>query len=522
MRLWIFNNESAMFDVKVRVPRTVYINSYVNQQGFKQIKNKALPRNRQIHNLYEWQTSEENFQDNIHDFTHKFMLNNDVEGVYETKMPLQFRALFELGCLVKPKKNMIPVGDSAKGRIYSINELEVKNNMLSEQPYLRSGSFKKIMLLHRTTGVRHVLTLYLEDTKQCFVFTVDPSRRKFEENADILVFKNTFKQVITEAELEIEMADWDIPVQYGFNELPAALRHIDKLIKDKHKDQIKQATLCILQSDLTAERLQYMGLMTLMSDFPVVCYPIESVDRVYSPLTWMQDFFRSIVDCLINGDQWLQDRVHQSRYAVTPLGNIQKDSYVALIDILFARSLNMNGHIIWYSKSNMPDLGGHEDQDFRSYFQEEIENPEWIYQGFYRGGYSIEIDIKVLAINTILQADFLKEFEDATRTAKINKANDSKSKYDKGFANKREMIDLFDTDLDEFVTCSAAFKVLKQLASHWVADLANDDVQADNLLSNVYRWLTSSKLSNLYDPLLHRLIHKLMTMNMKFLLSRFK
>ena len=44
-------------------------------------------------------------------------------------MPLQFRAIYELGCLVRPKKNSIPVGDSAKGRIYSLNELEVRNNM---------------------------------------------------------------------------------------------------------------------------------------------------------------------------------------------------------------------------------------------------------------------------------------------------------------------------------------------------------------------------------------------------------
>ena len=104
----------------------------------------------------------------------------------------------------------------------------------------------------------------------------------------------------------------------------------------------------------------------------------------------------------------------------------------------------------------------------------------------------------------------------------MNTGNESKSKYDIGSTKKKDLIDLFDTDLDEFVTCSAAFNVLKQLASHWVTDLANEDEQADHLLSNVYRWLTSSKNSNLYDPLLHRLIHKLMTLNMRYLLNRFK
>jgi len=55
-----------------------------------------------------------------------------------------------------------------------------------------------------------------------------------------------------------------------------------------------------------------------------------------------------------------------------------------------------------------------------------------------------------------------------------------------------------------------------------VSDLANEDEHADHLLSNVYRWLTSSKNSKLYDPLLHRLVHKLMSLNLRFLLSRFK
>lgn len=32
------------------------------------------------------------------------MLDNNVEGVYETKVPLQFRALLQLGAMVKPIK----------------------------------------------------------------------------------------------------------------------------------------------------------------------------------------------------------------------------------------------------------------------------------------------------------------------------------------------------------------------------------------------------------------------------------
>lgn len=45
-----------------------------------------------------------------------------------------------------------------------------------------------------------------------------------------------------------------------------------------------------------------------------------------------------------------------------------------------------------------------------------MENPEIIHKGFYRG-YSVEIDVSQFAVNTILQSDFLKDFEDASSLA---------------------------------------------------------------------------------------------------------
>lgn len=118
----------------------------------------------------------------------------------------------------------------------------------------------------------------------------------------------------------------------------------------------------------------------------------------------------------MEGRDWLREKVYQSRYAHIPVGNIGADSNLSIIDVLYARNLSFNKHVLWYSNTSVPDLGGHQDQDFRSYFQEEIENPELIKKGFYRG-YTIEIDVSVLAINTILQSEFLKEFEEATMVA---------------------------------------------------------------------------------------------------------
>ena len=49
--------------------------------------------------------------------------------------------------------------------------------------------------------------------------------------------------------------------------------------------------------------------------------------------------------------------------------------------------------------------------------------------------------------------------------------------------------------------------------NRWLQDIHNEDEYADDLMSNVYRWLSSGIESKMYDPLLHRLVHKLMKKN---------
>jgi len=80
----------------------------------------------------------------------------------------------------------------------------------------------------------------------------------------------------------------------------------------------------------------------------------------------------------------------------------------------------------------------------------------------------------------------------------------------------------FDTDLDEYVTCATMFKHLKTVINIWLQDLSRNDVYADALVSHLFRWLSSPAEAKLYDPLLHRLVHKLMKKNFFMLLQSLK
>lgn len=148
----------------------------------------------------------------------------------------------------------------------------------------------------------------------------------------------------------------------------------------------------LLQSQMTPEALGNQGLKTMASDFPVIRVPSVPEYNIFPALAWTTQAYKNMTVQLAELGEWLNHRITLSRYSLVPLGNLEQDCALSIIDNLFARNLSLNKHVLWYSNSSIPDLGGHEDQDFRSFFQDEIENPELIKKGFYRG-YTVEIDI---------------------------------------------------------------------------------------------------------------------------------
>ena len=65
---------------------------------------------------------------------------------------------------------------------------------------------------------------------------------------------------------------------------------------------------------------------------------------------------------------WLQNKINLARYSIIPVCNLVGDDNLFVIDALYSRSLTFHKHLLWYSDTSKPDLGGHEDRDFRIYF----------------------------------------------------------------------------------------------------------------------------------------------------------
>ena len=225
-------------------------------------------------------------------------------------MPLKFRAIFELGCVIRPRKNKIPSNEQAQGRVYSIPELEIiKQNQLIENPYMQSGTYEKIYLIHHNHGSRHVLGLFQCNSKVCQIVVVNRAAPKVQQNNELVGLRNIFAQILEELEQQIEMSDWEITSQTTVNDLGYGLKLVDKLFLD-YKSKCKSATIVVLQSEIPPERLQFLGLMTMVTDFPVIRYPIVAGDNKFPSLTWITFAFKNIIMRFMEGEDWLKEKVN--------------------------------------------------------------------------------------------------------------------------------------------------------------------------------------------------------------------
>ena len=252
------------------------------------------------------------------------MLNPNVEGIYETKTPLKFRAINELGCLIKPKKSKIPRHEQALGRIYSLDELEVLTGHNS--PYLPSGSYERLYLLHSYTGQRHVFTYFCFPLKQIVMGCVLPTGKEKVESlgtSEVQSMKTTMLSQLQELELdeEAEFVDWEIVRYFTTTSLKNCLGEFDKLFAE-YRAKNKVSTLVLLQSVKSPDQLANLGLKNMVKEFPIICVDVDPSDNKFAALGWQQQAFRQMVQRFTEIGQWLLNRITLARYSLLPICNL--------------------------------------------------------------------------------------------------------------------------------------------------------------------------------------------------------
>jgi DNA polymerase epsilon subunit 1 len=111
-----------------------------------------------------------------------------------------------------------------------------------------------------------------------------------------------------------------------------------------------------------------MGMPTIINEFPYVKCPQVLSDNDYPAFDWIRHACKNMTLRFTEMEDWLKERINFSRYSLIPVGNFESDAPISIIDTLYARNLSLNKHVLWYSDTSKPDLGGHEDRDYRISF----------------------------------------------------------------------------------------------------------------------------------------------------------
>ncbi len=107
-----------------------------------------------------------------------------MEGIYETQVPLDFRALIQIGavCAVdrQAARKMRDVGDT-----FDLKQLNFVP-LAHDFPYLDFANFKYIFIYHHKSGTKSMIGVFVTPASKATVFVVDTVRTNQMPNMNTL------------------------------------------------------------------------------------------------------------------------------------------------------------------------------------------------------------------------------------------------------------------------------------------------------------------------------------------------
>ncbi|XP_044845964.1 DNA polymerase epsilon catalytic subunit A isoform X2 [Mauremys mutica] len=512
-RLWaVIGND--LHCLRLSVPRVFYVNQRVAkpEEGAAYRKvNRVLPRSNLLYNLYEYSVPEDMYQEHINEIN-AGLSAPDIEGVYETQVPLLLRALIHLGCVCMVSRQLVRHLTGREAETFALEHLEMRS--LAQFSYLEPGSIRHIYLYHNAQGSKALLGLFVPSQRKASVFVLDTVRSNQMPNLTNLYSseRSAMLEKVGEELLPPDKHTFEVRAE---TDLKTVSRAIQRLLLG-YKDERRGPTLIAVQSNWDVKRLA--SGIPVFEEFPLV--PVRVTDDIsYAVLDWQRHAARRMIRHYLNLDTCLSQAFEMSRYYHIPIGNLPDDISTFGSDLFFSRHLRRHNHLLWLSPTARPDLGGKEADDNRLVMEfddrasVEINNP---------GCYStvcLELDIQSLAVNTILQSHHINDMEGASSMSISFDVIQQASLEDMVTGNQAASIP---ASYDETALCSNTFRILKSMVVGWVKEITQyHNVYADNQVIHFYRWLRSPA-SLLHDPALHRTLHNMMKKLFLQLVAEFK
>ncbi|XP_011332677.2 DNA polymerase epsilon catalytic subunit A isoform X4 [Ooceraea biroi] len=517
-RLWILVDKQ-LHQVRLVVPRVFYVNTRKarpdpgpNELWKKSFK--SLPRSRPVYNLYRYSLPESLFQEHSRELLED-LSKPEIEGIYETQMSLEFRAILQLGCVcIVDRRAARKMADGAD--TFTLDQLEYKS--IAFQPYLKqTESLNYIFLYHHWSSnhQRALWGLFLGASRRAHVFVLDSVASNQLPNMNTLYAQE--RKAALEKNGEDKMTQVPKTVQF-VTQVETNFQQVCRTLQaalTAYKNEGHGATIVINQTAL--DRAALTAEMPLLSEFPLVSTHVRDAENLYSTLEWQKMGAKTMVRHYMNSQRVIDFMSEQCRFFHAPIGNIPADPTLFGADLFYARHLHRNNFVLWCSLTEKPDLGGSENDDNRllTDFEESsscaANNP---------GAYSsvcVQLDVESLAVNALLQYHHIHDV-DGTSTFVAFHNQQRPSLQDMATGDAATIIPSY----DEITLCNPAFKTLRSMVNAWLLEVSvYKNIFADYQLVHFYRWLRSPT-ALLYDPALRRTLHTYMKKLYIQLIAEFK
>ncbi|KAG7318195.1 hypothetical protein KOW79_017950 [Hemibagrus wyckioides] len=500
--------------MKLNIPRVFYVNQRVPKQEegatYKKV-NRILPRSSVVYNLYQYSVPEDMYQAHINEINADLSAP-DIEGVYETQVPLLFRALVQLGCLCMVNKQVVRALAGREADTFELEHLDMRS--LAQFGYLEPGSVRHIYLYHHSQGHKALFGLFIPSQRKASVFVLDTVRSNQMPNLSTLygAERTALLEKTSEELLPPEKHQFEVRAE---NDVKAIYRAVQRILLG-YKEERRGPTLIAVQSNWELRRLA--ASMTVLEEFPVV--PVHVTDDIsYNVLDWQRHGARRMIKHYLNLDSCLSQAFDMARYYHLPVGNLPEDISIFGSDLFLARHLRKHNHLLWLSPTARPDLGGKEADDSRLVMESDERGSMEINSPGCFSTVCVELDIQSLAVNTILQSQHVNDMEGGASMGVSFDVIQHASLEDMMSGNQGVTAV---ASYDETALCSNTFRILKSMVVGWVREITQyHNVYADNQVMHFYRWLRSPS-SLLYDPALHRTLLNMMKKIFLQLVAEFK
>ncbi|KAH9489960.1 hypothetical protein Btru_036333 [Bulinus truncatus] len=513
-KLWALIG-SDLHCIKLNVPRTFFVNQKTPKEGegamWKKV-HRTLPRSHPVFHLYQYDIPEHIYIKHINDITAD-LSSPDIEGVYETQVPLEFRAIVKIGCLATVNREFARTMEGRETDTFDVNNLNFRN--VAQFPYLNSGSIKHLYLYHHKCGNKAIFGLFNPAAKAASVFAFDtaigdqmPSLGPMynaERNSKLA--QGTDEDMLPPASLNFTVTlSKTVNEKQKFNQL-------QRLLMD-YKREKRGPTFIAVQSAYDLNFL--ISFLPELGNFPLVPIHITDSSTLYNVLDWQRVGSKRMLQHYVNSNVYIQTLLEQARYLHVPVGNIPQDFTLYGCDLFLARLAMKHNHILWASPTNRPDLGGKEADDNRLCMElEESSAVDMNNPGAYTS-VCVDVELTSLAVNTIVESGHINDLEGASAVS-----------FDAPQTSLEDMIQgqgaaTMLASYDETALCATTFRILKMMVQGWLKDvMSHQNYHADNQLIHFYRWIRSPS-ALLYDPALRRTLHNLMKKVFMQLIAEFK